>query len=87
ITVTIEDPDLPNSKAEFEVPVNGHEKGRDDNGSDASGKTTVDQNDKKSVDPTDEKQGTGVKVTNPDNDTKVSAKDEDGKDVPVEIDP
>ena len=87
ITVTIEDPDLPNSKAEFEVPVNGHEKGRDDNGSDASDKTTVDQNDKKSVDPTDEKQGTGVKVTNPDNDTKVSAKDEDGKDVPVEIDP
>ncbi|MDK6493959.1 hypothetical protein QP172_09525, partial [Corynebacterium coyleae] len=87
ITVTIEDPDLPNSKAEFEVPVNGHEKGRDDNGSDASGKTTVDQNDKKSVDPTDEKQGTGVKVANPDNDTKVSAKDEDGKDIPVEIDP
>ena len=87
ITVTIEDPDLPNSKAEFEVPVNGHEKGRDDNGSDASGKTTVDQNDKKSVDLTDEKQGTGVKVANPDNDTKVSAKDEDGKDVPVEIDP
>ncbi|PLA37987.1 hypothetical protein CYJ46_05535 [Corynebacterium coyleae] len=87
ITVTIEDPDLPNSKAEFEVPVNGHEKGRDDNGSDASDKTTVDQNDKKSVDPTDEKQGTGVKVTNPDKDTKVSAKDEDGKDIPVEIDP
>ena len=87
ITVTIEDPDLPNSKAEFEVPVNGHEKGRDDNGSDASGKTTVDQNGKKSVDPTDEKQGTGVKVTNPDKDTKVSAKDEDGKDIPVEIDP
>ncbi|WP_311523688.1 YPDG domain-containing protein [uncultured Corynebacterium sp.] len=87
ITVTIEDPDLPNSKAEFEVPVNGHEKGRDDNGSDASDKTTVDQNGKKSVDPTDEKQGTGVKVTNPDNDTKVSAKDEDGKDIPVEINP
>ena len=87
ITVTVEDPDLPNGKAEFEVPVNGHEKGRDDNGSDASDKTTVDQNDKKSVDPTDEKQGTGVKVTNPDKDTKVSAKDEDGKDIPVEIDP
>ncbi|WP_180950052.1 putative Ig domain-containing protein [Corynebacterium coyleae] len=87
ITVTVEDPDLPNGKAEFEVPVNGHEKGRDDNGSDASDKTTVDQNDKKSVDPTDEKQGTGVKVNNPDKDTKVSAKDEDGKDIPVEIDP
>ena len=49
-------------------------------------KTTVDGT-PKPVDPTDEKQGTGVKVNNPDKDTKVSAKDEDGKDVPVEIDP
>ena len=87
ITVTITDPDLPDGKVEVEVPVKDHEKGRDDNGSNASDKTTVDQNGKKSVDPTDEKQGTGVKVTNPDNDTKVSAKDEDGKDIPVEIDP
>mgnify|MGYP001758773291 CR=1 FL=1 len=87
ITVTITDPDLPDGKVEVEVPVKDHEKGRDDNGSNASDKTTVDQNGKKSVDPTDEKQGTGVKVTNPDNDTKVSAKDEDGKDIPVEINP
>ncbi|MCT2339927.1 hypothetical protein, partial [Corynebacterium sp. p3-SID1056] len=42
--------------------------------------------DVKPVDPTDESQDTGVKVTNPDEDTKISAKDEDGKDVPVEID-
>ena len=33
ITVTIEDPDLPGGKVEIEVPVIGHEKGRDDNGS------------------------------------------------------
>ena len=34
ITVVIEDKDLPDGKVEVEVPVNGHEKGRDDNGSD-----------------------------------------------------
>ncbi|WP_210400222.1 hypothetical protein, partial [Corynebacterium sp. HMSC074A01] len=50
-------------------------------------KTTVDDSGKKSVDPTDEKQGSGVKVTNPGEDTKVSAKDEDGKDVPAVINP
>ncbi|MGX7107691.1 LPXTG cell wall anchor domain-containing protein, partial [Hutsoniella sourekii] len=37
ITVIVEDPDLPGGKVEIEVPVNGHEKGRDDNGSDAKG--------------------------------------------------
>ncbi|MDD6906469.1 MAG: Rib/alpha-like domain-containing protein, partial [Finegoldia magna] len=42
ITVVVEDPDLPGGKVEIEVPVNGHEKGRDDNGSDKDGKTTVD---------------------------------------------
>ena len=31
IDVTITDPDLPGGKVEVEVPVNGHEKGRDDN--------------------------------------------------------
>ena len=41
----------------------------------------------KPVDPTDEKQGTGISVENPDKDTKVTAKDEDGKDVPVTINP
>ena len=50
-------------------------------------KTTVDESGKKPVDPTDEKQGTGVIVNNPDDDTKVSAKDEDGKDVPAVINP
>ena len=34
ITVVAEDPDLPGGKVEIEVPVEGHEKGRDDNGSD-----------------------------------------------------
>ena len=42
--------------------------------------------DVKPVKPTDDKQDTGIKVENPDKDTKVTAKDEDGKDVPVEID-
>ncbi|MGV0372513.1 putative Ig domain-containing protein, partial [Corynebacterium pilbarense] len=79
INVTVEDPDLDGGKQDVEVEVNGHEKGRDDNGSDASDKTTVDESGKKPVDPTDEKQGTGVIVNNPDEDTKVSAKDEDGK--------
>ncbi|MDK6814747.1 Rib/alpha-like domain-containing protein, partial [Corynebacterium sp. UMB6689] len=50
-----------------------------------SKKTTVD-GDVKPVDPSNDPQDTGVKVTNPDDDTKISAKDEDGKDVPVEID-
>ena len=49
-------------------------------------KSSVDETGKKSVDPTDEKQETGVKIENKDDDTKVTAKDEDGKDVPVEID-
>ncbi|WP_457768995.1 Rib/alpha-like domain-containing protein, partial [Facklamia hominis] len=87
ITVVIEDPDLPGGKVEVEVPVNGHEKDRDDNGSDKDGKTTVDDSNVKPVDPTDEDQGTGVIVTNPDEDTKVTAKDEDGKDVPATINP
>ena len=89
ITVTIEDPDLPGGKVDVEVPVNGHEKGVDDNGSEAQPgdeKTEVDPSDVKPVKPTDEKQDTGVKVTNPDDDTKVSATDEDGKTIPAEID-
>ena len=83
ITVTVEDPDLDGGKQDVEVEVNGHKKGVDDNDSD---KTTVDESGKKLVDPTDEKQDTGVKIVNPDDEIKVSAKDEDGKDVPVEID-
>ena len=51
----------------------------------ASKKTTVDDTNKKPVDPTDEKQGTGIVVTNKHDDTKVSAKDEDGDEVAVEI--
>ena len=86
INVTIEDPDLPGGKVEVEVPVNGHEKDRDDNGSDASEKTEVDSSGVKPVEPTDEKQDTGIKVTNPGEDTTVSATDEDGNKVPAEID-
>ena len=50
------------------------------------GKDTKVGGDVKPVKPTDDKQDTGIKVENPDDDTKVTAKDEDGKDVPVEID-
>ena len=89
IKVTISDPDLPNGAVEFEVPVAGHEKNRDDNNSDTpadpSG-TTVDASGKTSVKPTDEKQDTGVKVNNRDEDTDVTAVDEDGKTIPVEVD-
>ncbi|WP_297392696.1 stalk domain-containing protein, partial [uncultured Peptoniphilus sp.] len=73
----------------FEVPVEGHTKGVDDNNSEtpAGDKTTVDNSNVKPVDPTNDKQGTGVVVNNPDGDTKVTAKDEDGKDIPVVINP
>ncbi|WP_432627113.1 LPXTG cell wall anchor domain-containing protein [Aerococcus urinae] len=94
ITVTVEDPDLPGGKQEVTVPVKGHEAGRDDNGSDEPNtssetveKTTVDDSQVKEVNPTDEQQGTGIKVNNPDKDTKVTAKDEDGKNIPVVINP
>ena len=54
-------------------------------GTPAENKTKVTGN-VKPVDPTDEKQDAGIKVENKDKDTKISAKDEDGKDIPVEID-
>ena len=41
ITVTIKDPDLPGGKVEIEVPVEGHEKGKDDNNSDKDGNKTI----------------------------------------------
>ncbi|MGX7144451.1 Rib/alpha-like domain-containing protein, partial [Facklamia languida] len=51
----------------------------------ASKKTTVDDTNKKPVDPTDQKQGTGIVVTNPDDTTTVSAKYKDGNNVPAVI--
>ncbi|EGS31636.1 hypothetical protein HMPREF9130_1187 [Peptoniphilus sp. oral taxon 375 str. F0436] len=45
----------------------------------ASKKTTVDDTNIKPVDPTDQKQGTGIIVTNPDKTTTVSAKDANDK--------
>ena len=81
ITVTITDPDLPNGSVEVKVPVNGHEEGRNDNG------TKVNTDNVNPVDPTDKEQPTGIVVKNKDDDTKVSAKDEDGNDVTVTIDP
>ena len=49
-------------------------------------KTSVDGSGVKTVEPTADEQDSGIKVSNPDDDTKVSAKDEDGKDVPAKID-
>ena len=89
IKVTITDPSLPNGSVEFEVPVAGHEKNRDDNGSDTpvdDNGTTVDASGKNTVQPTDEKQDSGIKVNNPSEDTTVTAVDEDGKDIPAKID-
>ncbi|MGX6486492.1 MAG: Rib/alpha-like domain-containing protein [Aerococcus sanguinicola] len=168
ITVTVEDKDLPEGKQNFVVPVEGHEAGRDDNGTDKTQadltdpvvpaektpvadktnltddekaqvkkaiedankdkfpapkegqnptkveigkdgtatitypdgskdtipgtdlvreKTNVDDSAVKEVNPSDDKQGTGIKVNNADKDTKVTAKDEDGKDIPAVINP
>ena len=50
-------------------------------------KDTVDDSNKKPVEPTDDAQRTGVVVNNLDKVTSITAKDEDGKDVPVAIDP
>ncbi|MDY3903230.1 stalk domain-containing protein, partial [Peptoniphilus sp.] len=89
ITVTVTDEDLPGGKQEVEVPVNGHEKGRDDNGSETpagDNETTIDESGKHPVDPTDDSQGTGVIINNPEG-TTVVAEDEDGNYVPVVIDP
>lgn len=47
----------------------------------------LDESGKKPVKPTNEEQPTGIKVENPTEKTKVSVKDEDGKDIPATIDP
>ena len=67
------------SSEEKEVPVTVKDETPSDKDTKISG-------DVKPVDPTDEKQDTGINVENKDDDTKISAKDEDGKDIPVEID-
>ncbi|MDK8482595.1 putative Ig domain-containing protein, partial [Corynebacterium sp. MSK105] len=53
---------------------------------DDQGATSVDKSDVKDVKPSGEEQNTGIKVTNPDEGTKVSATDKNGKDVPAKID-
>ena len=88
ITVTVKDNDFkteenPEGTKTFEVPVKGHEKGKDDNHSG----TSVNDKDKKPVKPNGEEQGTGIKVVNKDEGTKVTAKDKNGNDVPATIDP
>ena len=88
ITVTVEDPDLDGGKKDITIDVNGHKAGQDDNknGTPDPNATSVDDTNVKPVKPTNDSQDTGIDVKNPGTDTKVSAKDEDGKDVPVEID-
>ena len=49
--------------------------------------TSVDDSKVKPVNPTDDAQDTGIIVKNKDKDTKISAKDEDGKDVTVVVNP
>lgn len=77
----------------MEIDVNGHEKGKDDNNNGKPSKpsdddkTTIDDSNVKPVDPTNDPQDTGINVENPDGDTKVTAKDEDGKYIPAVIDP
>ncbi|MGJ4116698.1 hypothetical protein ACN4D0_06760 [Corynebacterium macclintockiae] len=51
-----------------------------------SNDTAVDSSGVKPVAPTGKEQNTGIKVTHQDSDTKVTAKDKDGKDVPAKID-
>ena len=84
---------LANDKATQEE-VNAAKKALEDAEKALNGKTTTSEDkhttvtgEAEPVDPTDEKQGTGISVENPDKDTKVTAKDEDGKDVPVTINP
>ena len=88
ITVTVTDPDLDGGKKDITIDVNGHKAGQDDNknGTPDPKATSVDDSNVKPVNPTNDSQDTGIVVTNPDEDTKVSAKDEDGKNVPAEID-
>ncbi|WP_295148123.1 hypothetical protein, partial [uncultured Peptoniphilus sp.] len=89
ITITVKDGDFDKDKT-FEVPVKGHTKDVDDNGSDtpADEKTTV-EGEPKEVEPNGEAQDTGLTIKNQDEETPttVTAKDEDNKDVTVTVDP
>ncbi|MDU2294104.1 MAG: S-layer homology domain-containing protein, partial [Peptococcus niger] len=88
ITVTVEDPDLDGGKKDITIDVNGHKAGQDDNnnGTPDPDATAVDDSNVKPVNPTNDPQDTGIVVTNPGTDTTVSATDEDGKNIPAEID-
>ena len=83
--ITVTDPNLPNGAVEAEVPVDGHEKNRDDNDSDTASVTTPDV----SADGNAHVVG---RVDNPDKDGGYTGKfvDRSGKEIEggvVEIDP
>ena len=85
ITVTVTDPNLPNGAVEAEVPVDGHSKNADDNGSHAASVTTPDV-------PADGNAHVVGRVDNPDKDGGYTGKlvDRSGKEIEggvVEIDP
>ncbi|MGV0372908.1 hypothetical protein ACUY2A_05910, partial [Corynebacterium pilbarense] len=89
INVTVEDPDLDGGKQDVEVEVNGHEKGRDDNGSDKTpGNPSVTEGDNTTV-PANNDPHTVGKVENPTGDETGKLVDKDGNEIPgskVEID-
>ena len=96
ITVTVQDDDFktednPKGEKTFEVPVEGHTKGKDDNNNGKPSSGTTDKTDvtgnPSTVEPNGQSQDTGLTVTNKDETTPttVEAVDEDGNKVPVEI--
>lgn len=83
--ITVTDPNLPNGAVEVEVPVDGHSKNADDNGSHAASVTTPDV-------PADGNAHVVGRVDNPDKDGGYTGKlvDRSGKEIEggvVEIDP
>ena len=98
ITVTVQDDDFktednPKGEKTFEVPVEGHTKGKDDNNNGKPSSGTTDKTDvtgnPSTVEPNGQSQDTGLTVTNKDETTPttVTAKDEDGTEVEVTVDP
>ncbi len=82
ITVTVTDPDLPNGSQSVAVEVEGHQANVDDNRDKREVVGTVN-----TVKPTDDKQQTGLKITNKSGitPTRATARDEMGRAIGTEI--